>query len=61
MLRYFFLDLMIIFLFSCTEKKPENKQVVDKKEEKLDVDTPDQATQLIQLSFEFIDENKIDQ
>ncbi len=61
MLRYFFLDLMIIFLFSCTEKKPENKQVVDKKEEKLDVDTPDEATQLIQLSHEFIDENKIDQ
>ena len=61
MLRYFVLGLIIIFLFSCIEKKPENNQDIEKKEEKLDVDTPDEATQLIQLSHEFIDENKIDQ
>ena len=50
MLRYFSLGLMTIFLFSCTEKKPENKQVVDKKEKKLKVDAPSQATQLTQLT-----------
>ena len=61
MLRYFFLGLIIIFLFSCTEKKPENNQDIDKKEERLDVDTPDEATQLTQLTYEFIEENKIDQ
>lgn len=61
MLRYSFLGLMIIFLFSCTEKKPENQQVVKKKEEELNVDAPDQATQLTQLTPEFIEENEIDQ
>ena len=61
MLRYFSLGLMTIFLFSCTEKKPENKQVVDKKEKKLKVDAPSQATQITQLTPEFIEEIKIDQ
>ncbi|MGB0395608.1 MAG: hypothetical protein ACPGC6_02450 [Flavobacteriaceae bacterium] len=61
MLRYFSLVLMIICLFSCKEKKSDTQQVIDKTEDKLTIDTPDHATELNQLTPEFIAENKIDQ
>lgn len=61
MLRYFSIVLMIVSLYACKEKKPNTQQTADKTEEKLIIDAPDQATQLTQLSPQFIEENNINQ
>ena len=61
MLRYFSLVLMIICLFSCEEKKSDTQSIIDKTKDKLTIAAPDHATQLTQLTPEFMEENNIDQ
>jgi hypothetical protein len=61
MLRYFYLILMIICLYSCKEINTTPQQVLDKTKDKLTIDAPDQATELTQFTPEFIEENQIDQ
>jgi hypothetical protein len=61
MLRYFSIVLVIVCFFSCQEKKSDTQQTADKTQEKLTIDAPDHATQLTQLTPEFIEENNINQ
>ncbi|MEC8636736.1 MAG: hypothetical protein VXX99_04960, partial [Bacteroidota bacterium] len=61
MLRYFSLVLMIICLFSCEEKKSDTQSIINKTKDKLTIAAPDHATQLTQLTPEFMEENNIDQ
>ncbi len=59
MLRYFSLVVVIICFFSCKEKKSDTQQTKYKIDEKLTIDASNHATQLTQLSPEFIEENNI--
>jgi len=61
MLRYFFLGLIIICLFSCKGKKSATHQTNYKTNKKLTIDAPNYATQLTQLTPDFIMENNINQ
>jgi len=61
MLRYFFLVLTIICVFSCKEKKSDINISTDRTMDKLTIDKPDYASELTKLTPEFIDDNKINQ
>mgnify|MGYP001217010204 FL=1 len=61
MLRYFFLGLMIICLFSCKEKTSAIQQTNYITKKKLTIDAPNYATQLTKLTPNFVKENNINQ
>jgi hypothetical protein len=61
MTRYFYLVIVIICFISCHEKKYDTQPTENIMEEKLTIDAPNRASQLTQLTSEFIEENNIKQ
>ena len=60
MLRFVFITLLLIGLFSCKEKK-SNTQLVETETESLSVDTPENSTQLVRLTPELIEKNRLEE
>ena len=59
MIRYIFIYLFILILFSCDEKKSEVPPINLETKKKVEISSPESADQVIQLTPEFIMENEI--